>query len=161
MPPETLCAGLKSPKLAPVSSQTLQSLLSCLVAVFCLAEVSLLYFDRSVRRASIALPYPPSDFLLSVFFFYPRARSRIVWYFKYAYHLPPYIAGSRFSQIPRDLHLFVCHVVGNVFFFCCFSWDRMNFDLFQRAISTGDTSWRSLSSWTYPHVNRFVQSPHA
>ena len=38
--------------------------------VFCLAEVSLFCFDRSVltlhRRASIPPPSPPSDFLLSI-----------------------------------------------------------------------------------------------
>ena len=40
------------------------------MAVFCLAEVSLFCFDRSVvtllRRASVTPPYPPSHFLLSV-----------------------------------------------------------------------------------------------
>ena len=57
--------------------RSVQLLLSCLVAVFCLAEVSLFCsVDQSVvalfRRASITLPYPPSDFLLSLFSLYPR-----------------------------------------------------------------------------------------
>ena len=51
------------------SFETVQSLLLCLVTVFCLAEVSLFCFDRSVvhscvKETSVTLP---SDFLLSVF----------------------------------------------------------------------------------------------
>ena len=54
--------------------KSVQSLLSCLVAVVCLSEVNLFCFDQSVvtpfRRASVTHPSPPSNFLLSVFSLY-------------------------------------------------------------------------------------------
>ena len=60
------------------SVESVQSLLSYLVAVVCPAEVSLFCFDRSVvtlLRASVTPPSPPSDILLSFFSLYPRFAS--------------------------------------------------------------------------------------
>ena len=62
--------------LSNFSVESVQSLLSCLVAVFCLVEVSLFCFDTSVvtlyTRASVTPPSPPSNFLLSMICLYPR-----------------------------------------------------------------------------------------
>ena len=54
----------------PVSTIFIRNLEMKSPAVFCLAEVSLFCFDRSVvtlhRRASVTPPFPPLDFLLSI-----------------------------------------------------------------------------------------------
>ena len=59
--------------------ESVQLLLSCLVAVFCLVEVSQFWFDQSVvilyRRVSVTPSSPPSDFLLSLFSLYPHFMS--------------------------------------------------------------------------------------